>query len=481
MISIIEAINDPNLFKPWFKKTASWKTWRVFLAALFALEMDAGQKQTFRECTKRNNIPTKAATEAWLICGRRSGKSFICSLIAVYIACFSDVREFLMRGESAVVMLIASDRRQARILMKYILALLNGIPLLKSMIIKEVADSVHLSNGVLIEIHTASFRSTRGYSILACLCDEIAFWQNEDASNPDIEIIDALRPGMSTIPNSKLLCLSSPYAKKGVLHDIFKRHYGMDNESTLVWKAATRTMNPSVPQRIIDAAIERDPDAAASEYGAEFRSDVSQFITREAIEAVTIKGRTELSPVVGVRYDAFVDPSGGSSDSFTLAICHTENNRKILDCVRAVSPPFAPDAVVKEFADLLRRYWLTTVTGDRYAGVWPESKFAEHRITYKTSQKTKGDLYRELLPLINSREVELLDNKQLFNQLMGLERKSGRSGADIIDHTYGMHDDIANAVAGAFTCSQQEKKAGVWGSTRRDVARLMQGTRFGRI
>jgi hypothetical protein len=39
------------------------------------------------------------------------------------------------------------------------------------------------------------------------LLDEIAFWPTEEGSGkPDIEVIDAIKPGMATIPKAMLLC-----------------------------------------------------------------------------------------------------------------------------------------------------------------------------------------------------------------------------------------------------------------------------------
>ncbi len=41
----------------------------------------------------------------------------------------------------------------------------------------------------------------------------------------------------------------------------------------------------------------------------------------------------------------------------TLAIAHIESNGlAVLDCVREIRPPFSPDAVVEEFAALLKIY-----------------------------------------------------------------------------------------------------------------------------
>jgi hypothetical protein len=324
--------------------------------------------------------------------------------------------------------------------------------LLASMVERETASSFDLSNSTTIEIHSASHRSTRGYTIIAALCDELAFWPTEDSAEPDYEVIRALRPGMATIPGAMLLCGSSPYARRGALWDSYRRHFGRDDDPVLVWQAATRTMNPSVPQSLIDEETERDPASAAAEYGAQFRVDVESFVAREVVDAAVAQGRHELPPVQGVGYRAFVDPSGGSADSMTLAVAHRDrtSGNVVLDAVRERKPPFSPEAVVDEFCALLLQYGLRTVTGDRYAGEWPRERFHVHGVTYEPSEPPKSDIYRDVLPLLNAGRVELLDLPRLASQLCGLERRTARGGRDSIDHAPGGHDDLANAACGAL-------------------------------
>lgn len=449
-INILDAIGDSHLFAPWFKNRASWTAWFAFLAALFALPMHAEQLALYRQCTGRKEAPSSVASEGWLVCGRRAGKSFILALIAVFLACFHDYRQYLAPGERGTVLVIATDRKQARVILRYIRALLTNIPLLSRMIEREASETFDLNNRVTIEVGTASFRSVRGYTIVAALCDELAFWPTDDSAEPDYEIINALRPGMATIPNAMLLCASSPYARRGAVWDAHRSHFGKSGDPILVWQAATRVMNPSVPQSVIDQAMERDPANASAEYGASFRSDIESLLTREAIAACIADGVRERPFIRGVRYSAFVDPSGGSSDSMTMAIGHKDGNGAILDAVREIKPPFSPDVVCAEFAALLKTYRLQRVTGDRYGGEWPRERFRAHGITYEPAAQPKSDLYRDLLPLINSKRADLLDHERLLNQLIGLERRTSRGGRDSIDHAPGGHDDIANAVAGVF-------------------------------
>jgi hypothetical protein len=156
-----------------------------------------------------------------------------------------------------------------------------------------------------------------------------------------------------------------------------------------------------------------------------------------------------------MRHVGFVDPAGGSGgDSMTLAVAHAEPRSGtrvgILDAVRERRPPFSPEAVVTEFAALLHVYGIDRIVGDRYAGEWPREQFRKHGIAYEPSNRTKSDIYVELLPLLNSGRVELLDHPRLVAQLGALERRTSRGGRDTVDHAPGGHDDVANVVAGAL-------------------------------
>lgn len=448
-MNILQALDDPKLFGPWFAKADTWSAWRAFLASLFGLPMNDAERAIYVECTARSSPPTQPAKEAWLIIGRRGGKSFMMALSAVFLAAFRDYRPFLAPGERATILVIAADRKQARVIMRYVRGLLTGVPMLAKMIEREAQESFDLTNSTTIEVATASFRTVRGYTLAAALCDEIAFWRSDDSASPDKEVLDALRPAMLTIPTAMLLCASSPYSRRGVLWDARQRHYGHEG-APLVWQAATRTMNPSVPQSEIDKKYEEDPAVAAAEYGAQFRTDLQSYVDRAAVEACVDTGVFERPPELKWKYVAFVDPSGGSVDSMTLAVAHKEGKTAVLDMVRECKAPFSPEQVVGDFARVLKSYRLTSVYGDRYGGEWPREAFRNAGINYDISEKVRSDIYRDTLPLINSGAARLLDHQKMLAQLTGLERRTGGRGKDIIDHPPGGHDDIINSACGAI-------------------------------
>ena len=93
-------------------------------------------------------------------------------------------------------------------------------------------------------------------------------------------------------------------------------------------------------------------------------------------------------------YAAFCDPSGGVNDAMTLAVAHLRDGAIcVLDAILEVRPPFDPEVAVAACTAVLRRFGVTRVVGDRYAGEWPKARFAEHGIAFEQSARSKSDLY----------------------------------------------------------------------------------------
>lgn len=460
MITYAEACLDPALFGPWFAAD-TWSTWRVLDKAIFGDPLTADELATFTALTGRDEAPAEPVGEAWFVMGRRSGKDVKAASICAYLATIGELRygftKRLAPGERGVVQLLAVDRDQAKVCLGYLKAFFER-PLLKRNVEKPTANSIELKNGLAIEVTTNDQRRVRGRTVIAVVFDEVAFWKSENTASPDTEVYNAVRPSMATIPNAMLLGISSPYARRGLLWNKYRAHYGKPSARVLVAQAPTWVMNPTVPRDgdFLTEAFAEDPAAAAAEFGAEFRTDVEALLTREAVEAVVTPGAYERAPLPGLSYFAFADPSGGRADSYTLAIAHKEKDGLIvLDAIRERKPPFSPEDTTAEFCQLLKAYRISRVQGDRYAGEWPREQFRKGGITYECSAKPKSDLYRDMMPLINSGKVDLLEHDRLQTQLISLERRTSRGGRDSIDHPPGGHDDIANAVAGCLVTQRR--------------------------
>lgn len=488
----------------------TWVAWRVFLAAAFGLAQselafDHGRKeddplytmpeypgvqdttvpraaanvqhgssgeQIFTACTGRSTWPERRAKIVSLIVGRRGGKSYITAIIGIYLA----TRRYKLKlGTKGMVMILARDREQAGVIRGYILAFLRALDELRS----EFADDptqklIELKNGITIEVRAAGEAGTRGYTVVAALMDEIAFWPTDpDSAKQDKKVLRALRPAMLGIANAMIVMLSSPYAMRGELWENYRKSYGKDDQTrNLVWQADTLSMRPSDDPELLNEIREEyedDPESARAEYGAQFRSDLENIYSRTNLEKVMVHGRYESPYRGGVRFRAFVDPSGGSSDSYVLAVGHDEDRGEgaertkipVLDYYKEWVPKFDPAAVSKEVIEICKRYKITHVTGDAYAGEWPRDPLKKGGINYVLSEKTRSELYLDFLPVVNSAQCELLDlehHRKVMNQFTNLERRVGRTGRDSVDHPPGGHDDLANAIAGVMVGAKDAAK-----------------------
>jgi hypothetical protein len=298
--TILDLMNDQRLLGRFFKGD-SWLGWRSFLAALFALPLSDEAKALALRHTGRSVLPTAPCREAWACCGRRAGKSIVAALIVTYLALFCDYRPYLAPGELATVMLLACDKRQARTVLRYVKGFIAEIPALTAMVTRETREGLEFANRSVIEIHSISYRRTRGYSLAAAILEEQAFWNSDEfASEPDSEVIASLLPALATIPSSLLLGISSPHGRDGAFWTAHEANWANDASPALFWNADSHTMNPRLDQRIIAASFERDPSVAASEYGSDgfvsFRSDLEKLFTLELLDAITDYDRPLILP-----------------------------------------------------------------------------------------------------------------------------------------------------------------------------------------
>ncbi len=167
-------MHAPELFGGAFAPLTPWHAWLVFAQAVFAEPMAEEARKIFHACTGRQTPPQKPVGMALATVGRRGGKSRFAAALAVYLACFRDYRSVLAPGERGTVMLIAADRRQARVMRGYIQALVR-LPALQGLVAASRREAISLRNGLTIEVHTASFRTVRGYTVVAAVRVGCAF------------------------------------------------------------------------------------------------------------------------------------------------------------------------------------------------------------------------------------------------------------------------------------------------------------------
>ncbi len=464
-MNIITCVEDESLFKPLFKDLNTWTSWKTFLKALFGLKklMNKSDLKLYRESTKRKTIPKGGFKEAYALVGRRGGKSFISALIAVYQALFGGLEKYLSRGETGWVFCIATDKRQAKIVLDYCKAFLELFE-------EEVDDSltweIRLKNRINIAVRPANFRAGRGYTTICIIADEIAFMRDENSANPFSEIINSLEPGL--LDEGIILGISSVYSRFGYLFDMHEEFFGKEDD-VLIWKADTLTMNPTFSQKKIDRMMKRDKSVALAEYYSIFREDIENFLSEPLIAAAMKDGLEHTLPFSGTTYVGFTDSSSGRQDSFTLGIAHQEDGLIIVDKLLEQKPPFNPELTIKNFSEVLKSYGCWRVFGDRYASGFVSNLFKKNSIVYEESKLTKSEIYLNAQPLFTMNKIRLPKDDRLKTQLLLLERKPRSGGSDLVDHPAKCHDDRANSALGAAVHLQQ--------NYGRSVEELLEGRR----
>jgi len=455
--TILEFCTDPQLLA--LSLSPAQET---LLRAIYGLPLDAEQLALWRRCTGREGYrPGHVFSEVTVICGAGSGKD---SRIAVPILCYEVVfgghERRLGRGEQGVFALVAQDERATDVAFGYVREYLTESGLLAGRVADVLANKILLPGRLRIQCFPCTKAALRAWSIPVGIMDEPAFYRLEGAADSDVEIQASIRRGMMRpgfVP--KLVKISTPYLRDGVLWADYQRAWGQADPDLLVWRAPTALMNPGITPAQLDRQRRLDPERFLREFEAEFVEGLESFLQGAWVEAAVVAGRSELPPVERVRYAAGVDVMGGGTgagaDAFALSLTHVEGagaeQRLVQDVLRSwpkargVQPGYL-EGIVSACGEILDRYGVPAVAGDSYGKGWVAEAFARAGIDYVECPR-KADVYLTMEPYFAQGRIDLLDDAALQRELRLLERQRRPGGLTRVDHPRGRHDDRANALA----------------------------------
>jgi hypothetical protein len=470
-VTLSQAMADPDIFGTVFAAPSFW-TWRVVAKVLDGeLLVEPREVALYEAATGRtySRQSRRAVRRLILLAGRRAGKDRFLSAVATWRAALAaDWREHISAGEGAVCLLLGADRKQASILRRYCGGLLR-MPLLAKEVVRQTDDIIEFRNGASLEVATNNASLIRGRSAIAVLGSETCHWRTDEAAaSSDEEVVAGAEPSMAMVPDGGLLMLgSSVYRKRGFMYRMYKKLHGNDTYEDICWFAPSRTMNPKLPQSVVDNAIANDSAKARAEYLNIWREDISDFIPLDVIESCTDWGVVERQPERGVKYVAYCDVAGGTSrDSFAMSVAHSEPRvagAVCVDLIRERKPRFVFEDVVREYAEVLRTYHVHTIYGDGYAGGISADSWARNGVTFQKWKQDTSDNYLASLPLLTSKRARLVDNVVARAQLSGLERKVV-AGHETVTHpsTASAHDDVATAICGALVVAAGMQSSSAW-------------------
>jgi len=234
-------------------------TWLTTWKATYALPLSDAEREIFARIAGGRQPPIKRVREVWIDAGRRGGKSEEAAAVAIHSALFVEHR--LSRGEIGMVLVVAGTRDQARVVFGYIKGFLDASATLRREVINMTREEITLRNGIVIAVHSNSFRTVRGRTLVAAVFDEVAFWRDETSASPDIEVYRAVLPSLATT-NGILIGISTPYRRMGLLYQKYRDHFGQDGADVLVVRGSTQTFNPTLTDQTIAAQRAADPTSA---------------------------------------------------------------------------------------------------------------------------------------------------------------------------------------------------------------------------
>ena len=483
---------------------------RSLLKASNGIPLSEEEMGYFRACTGRTTDPRINFPTVVVIAGARAGKdSRLVAPTALYEAVFGG--HSISKGETPTIALYAQGKDAATVTFNYISDYATKSPRLSEMVEGEpLRTRLTLDNGFVVRTFPATRIAARAFSLPVAVLNESAFYRFEGSANADVEILTSVRRGMLNFPRRKLLIVSTPYSKAGILYDHFRRFYGRDDsQDVLVWRAPTSFMNPSITEeRLEEERRVMDPAHFAREYLAEFLDDAAAWLPSELIESAVDLGIAERPPLIGVKYTMGIDASGAGSCAFAVSIGHPEeqgagNIVVIQDVLRSFTKPPSGKlnlrAVVREILGLAASYnHIEHAFSDRYAGQWPLQAFEDEaaalgmRFTLRdptvmrgqdTIRLNKSEAFRETAPLFRTSRIRLVDNPSQVRELRNLRNLEARpteAGPVKIGRPMvrGEMDDQATAMATMAAMISIKKKpggfvpgVGVWNRNHTDPHR----------
>lgn len=408
-----------------------------------------------------------------LICGRRSGKTLLSAIIAIYCAISNNWKPFLKKTPFATVLIMSHSREFSDEVLELIRTLIQGSDVLRRLInldkkntsstmnlkIPWITDGMIEWSRVQIKVAAASSKTTRGVAACAVLCDEIAFWNlDENMKETDSKIMKAIRPAMKQFgPFAMLVKLSSPGIKQGILHGEYKkRKEGTLPDSYAIFKASSWFMTPEdvLPENELIEEHKLDPDGFDTEYRGNFADSLSNFILPEFIDMAVLKGVTVLTPEgTDTKYKAAID-AAYKGDTFTFSVTGFVNGRlkqfHTMGWKGTKAQPVSAFAVAEYIRVVCRDYKIDEVSADQFSFQPLKEIFEQFNLTLVECVFTpqyKKKIYFNLKKLFHSQQIDVLDNEVQTRELKELVVEQAATGNIRIGHPNGGTDDFSDSLA----------------------------------
>jgi hypothetical protein len=422
---------------------------------LYSEEFDPKLRMQVQEkCSKRYKFE-----ELVLVLGRRSGKSFLVSAMALYELYrlismgHPQARYGLMEFDEVVILNVARNEEQAKkAIFSKIKQTVLASPFFAPYIGKDTElemrfytehdreenvrrkeQNINLFAGSLVlRCGSSNASGLVGLTCWTIIMDEVAAMAGDNPeSGVDYALYDDLKPSLATFgKDGKMMLLSNPKGPLGLLYDLHENR--QEDPTTLVMRLPTWLTNPNIDKEWLDGQKKKDPQEFQMQYGAEFGASSSDpmFVNEDienmfkSMSMVPRKERAEGH----FEYFCHLDPAR-TSDYYALVIAHTEVmygtlgpdhtplKRVVVDHVHFWNPmtknqPVKEKEVEDYVIDLHRRFKFKQVSIDQWnsqSSVIKLQSFGIPIIERQFNKEYKEKIYTELSQLIRDDRIDIYD------------------------------------------------------------------------
>jgi hypothetical protein len=292
--------------------------------------------------------------ELVLIMGRRSGKSFMTVVIALYetykllkmghcqkklgLPDFQEIHILNVAknegmAKDSIFTPMKSNAVASPFFQKYI-GVDNALEM-KFLTEKDLEENERrskkglapLDGTLILQCGSSSAKGLVGKTCWCIIIDELAALAGDNPdSGQDKQLYTELKPSITTFgKDGKIICLSNPKGPFGQLFNLYTTR--LDDPVTLVLKLPTWLINANVSKDWLEGERKKDPVEFNMQYGAEFGTNSADpFLSPEDVEAAFINSAqtSRAEARTGVHdYYCHVDPAN-KSDYYAIAVCHAE-------------------------------------------------------------------------------------------------------------------------------------------------------------
>lgn len=402
--------------------------------------------------------------EVGLLMAIRGAKSLIAAATAVHSSQHCDVSQ-LGPGEIPRVSVVSLSRDLANVVRGHIVGQCLASRALSQLIIGTPTASglvLQHPSGRPIEIRVVA-GSRAGASLAArwsagAIFDEAPRMIGHEDGVVNLDDARANVIGR-LLPGAQILWLGSPWAPYGPVFDLVQQHHLRPSNRLVICRARGWQLNPGLWTPEACAELKRtDPDAYMTDVEAQFLAPEQDLFAEAEIQAVTRKTMPELPYDPMQSYVAGMDPAT-RGNAWTLVVMTQQHGKRIVafakEWIGSRAQPLSPRAVLKETAEILRRYKVQDVESDMWSGDANRDIGQEYGLYVRATTWTQQENTRQYLLFradVLERKIELAPVPQLLADVQRIRKRTTQTGISIDLPTTqdGRHCDYAPALVRAF-------------------------------